>query len=413
MFLDFKENIELLEKVILNFILTPDDNDIIPKPKNLTCLSRSEMIGLIKSYYFTDEIQQDIYKVAKQYFIDYKRLPTKREIKDMLALQNSFVTHADVEEAFNINLSDYSYPFLYKYTESLVLFKNFNAAITTMATDLKTQDITPDNINKLVDKVRNDLNTKLSISFSTASSGLDFFDPQSHLQPEKTGTPSGFPFIDKALDGGWNPKTLVVFQGRPKVGKSMVLSNVAARAVLRGVNTGVATFELSKEAYTKRIGANMLNIPYKEYNLFTKSENLDQVQAKLTRLKQINPNLGALNIAEFPTGAATALDIENYFLKLEQEIGKKFNVIVVDYLNIMRPINPKEGMYEKIKVTQEAKEQARLNHKITSEKFKAGLISNSELIDAETSLLQADINYSLAIADYEFAKAKYLKSIGK
>jgi len=80
--------------------------------------------------------------------------------------------------------------------------------------------------------------------------------------------------------------------------------------------------------------------------------------------------------------------------------------VVQNYQNMIK-------MYEKIKVTQEAKEQARLNHKITSEKFKAGLISNSELIDAETSLLQADINYSLAIADYEFAKAKYLKSIGK
>lgn len=353
MFLDFKENIELLEKVILNFVLTPDDNDIIPKPKNLTALSKTEILAYLKSYYFTDEVQQDIFKVAKQYFKEYKRFPTKKEIKDILALQNSFVSHADVDDTFNIDLREYSYPFLYNYTQSLVLYKNFNSALTTMATDLKTQEITPENINQIVDKVRNDLSTKLSVSFSTASAGLDFFNVENHIQPMKTGTPSGIPFIDKVLDGGWAPKTLVVFQGRPKVGKSYVLANVAARAVLRGVNVGVASFELSKEAYTKRIGSNLLDIPYKEYNAFTKKEHLDLVNTKLQRLVAINPNLGSLNIAEFATGSATALDIENYFLKLEQELNKKFNVIVVDYLNIMRPINPKEGMYEKIKTISE------------------------------------------------------------
>lgn len=80
--------------------------------------------------------------------------------------------------------------------------------------------------------------------------------------------------------------------------------------------------------------------------------------------------------------------------------------IVQNYQNVKK-------MYEKIKVSEETKQQASLNHKITYEKYKAGLVSNSELIDAETALLQADINYTIAIADYEFAKAKYLKSIGK
>lgn len=353
MFLDFKENIELLEKVILNFVLTADDNDILVKPKNLDVLSKGEMLGLLKSYYFSDEQHQEVYKLAKEYHKNYQRLPSRKEIKDMLALNNSFTSASDVDSIFNINMAEYSFKFLYDYTQSFVLYKNFNSAITSMVAELKTQEITPSNIDKIVNKTRNDLSSKLSISFSTKSEGLDFFNPESHIQPFKAGTPTGFEFIDKALDGGWNPKTLVVFQGRPKVGKSMVLSNVAARAVLRGVNTGVATFELSKEAYTKRVGANMLNIPYKEYNDMISKESLGKVTAKLKRLKEINPNIGELRIAQFGTGAATALDVENYFLKQEQLSGKKFHVIVVDYINIMRPIDAKEGMYEKIKVISE------------------------------------------------------------
>ena len=32
-------------------------------------------------------------------------------------------------------------------------------------------------------------------------------------------------------------------------------------------------------------------------------------------------------------------------------MGKKFRVIVVDYINLMRPIKEQGGLYEKIKVT--------------------------------------------------------------
>jgi len=80
--------------------------------------------------------------------------------------------------------------------------------------------------------------------------------------------------------------------------------------------------------------------------------------------------------------------------------------VTQNYLNL-------EKMFEKINISSETLEQAELNYKITKEKYKNGLVSNSELIDAETAVLQANINYTLSIVDYEIAKAKYLKSISK
>ena len=62
---------------------------------------------------------------------------------------------------------------------------------------------------------------------------------------------------------------------------------------------------------------------------------------------------GELFIKEFPTGGATAIDIENYFLRLESKINRKFTVIVVDYLNLLRPIKDQNGLYEKIKCISE------------------------------------------------------------
>lgn len=348
--LDFKENIELLEKVILNFIITPDDADYVIKPKNATTLDKREILSLVKSFYFLDDRYQEIIRVTKQYFKDFSRLPSRSEIRGMLNLRNTRFTDKEIDEVFAIDLKEYSYHFLYKYTEAFILYRNFNASMTEMITDLKTKDITPDNIDTVINKARNDIYTKLNITLKNTSQGLDFFNPESHIQLPKTGNPTGFAFFDKTLGGGWNPKTLVVFQGRPKVGKTLVLANIAGRAVLRGVNVGVATYEVSKQVYTKRIGANILSIPYADYDRFIKKTDLSVVNQRLAALKASNPNIGSLHIEDF---FGSALDIENHFLKIEQQTGKKFGIIVVDYLNLVKPIKDKEGLYEKIKVISE------------------------------------------------------------
>lgn len=58
-------------------------------------------------------------------------------------------------------------------------------------------------------------------------------------------------------------------------------------------------------------------------------------------------------------------------------------------------------------------EQAEENLRVTSEKFRSGYASSSELIDAETALIAAKTNYNTSIVDFELAKAKLDKSLGK
>ena len=68
---------------------------------------------------------------------------------------------------------------------------------------------------------------------------------------------------------------------------------------------------------------------------------------------------------------------------------------------------------QKIKIAQLSVEQATENNRITSEKFKTGMALSSDVIDAEVALLTAKTNYTNSIVDYELAKAKLEKSIGK
>jgi outer membrane protein TolC len=65
----------------------------------------------------------------------------------------------------------------------------------------------------------------------------------------------------------------------------------------------------------------------------------------------------------------------------------------------------------KMKLTKETVEQAQENYRVTNEKYKSGLLLNSEVVDAETTLLLAEINNITTIADYLIVIARLEKSI--
>lgn len=351
--IDFTENIDSLEKMVWNFILNDEDLASELRPTSHDSLRREELIPMIRPTYFNEEYRQESFKVAMKFFKEYEKIPNRRELKSYLDLTNSSITDEDFDDLYAFNLREYNYDYLYKYVRSFILLRNLNLTVFDLLTYLKTTSIDPENIDKISEKVRNDISSKLALNFSSGDTGLNFFSPDSHIQLPKTGSPSGFPFFDKVLGGGWNPKSLVVFQGRPKVGKSMVLGNIAARSFLMGSVTGLVTVELPERQYMKRIGSNILNIPSVEYAGITDAAAAKKIQDKLVEMQSSFKKGGELIIKDFPTGGATAIDIENYFLRLENKMNKKFKVIVVDYLNLLRPIKDQNGLYEKIKAISE------------------------------------------------------------
>jgi outer membrane protein len=68
---------------------------------------------------------------------------------------------------------------------------------------------------------------------------------------------------------------------------------------------------------------------------------------------------------------------------------------------------------EKIEVTQGGMEQAQESYRMTSEKFKNGMASNTDLLDAEIALLQAKLTHTQSIVDCTLALAKLKKAVGE
>lgn len=68
---------------------------------------------------------------------------------------------------------------------------------------------------------------------------------------------------------------------------------------------------------------------------------------------------------------------------------------------------------ERIAVAQDGVTQADENLRVTNDRFKAGLILNSEVLDAEVLQQQAKMNYTQAVVDFELAQAGLAKAIGE
>lgn len=68
---------------------------------------------------------------------------------------------------------------------------------------------------------------------------------------------------------------------------------------------------------------------------------------------------------------------------------------------------------EKVTVSSQSIDQAKENYRIINDKYNVQLATSTDLIDAETAVLQAQTNYNNALVDYELAKARLEKSIGR
>jgi outer membrane protein len=68
---------------------------------------------------------------------------------------------------------------------------------------------------------------------------------------------------------------------------------------------------------------------------------------------------------------------------------------------------------EKVSVAETGVEQADENYRITKNKFRSGTATNTDLLDAEVALLQAKVNRTSSLVDYELAQARVTKAAGK
>jgi outer membrane protein TolC len=81
-------------------------------------------------------------------------------------------------------------------------------------------------------------------------------------------------------------------------------------------------------------------------------------------------------------------------------------------LEVTQSVLALQEAQEKVAATGENVAQAEENYRVTNEKFKQGMATNTDLLDANTMLTQAKVEYVQALADHNVAEAKLEKAMG-
>jgi len=267
--------------------------------------------SVFNSTYFDKKLQKAA-EFLSEYVSQHNTLPTFEII--------NAATHADLKDPGELN--DNHYDWLLLEFETFSKHKALEQAILDSADLLEKGEYGP--VEDLIKKaVQIGLQKDL---------GTDYFaNPRERLMAikDKNGQiSSGWPSLDARLYGGINRGELILFLGGSGAGKSLFLANLGVNWALAGLNVLYLTLELSENLVSMRIDSMMTDIPSK-----TIFKNIDDLE---TKVRIIGKKSGALQVKYMPSGK-TPNDIRAYIKEYEVKTGKRIDVLLIDYLDLLMP----------------------------------------------------------------------------
>ena len=278
-----------------------------------------------------DRKLQDAAEFLNKYVTEHNTLPTL----DMI--NASCNTQLKMPEG----LREEHYDWLLQEFETFTRHKGLERAILESATLLEEGNYGP-----VEDKIKNAVQVGLQKDL-----GIDYFrDPKGRLMGLKDSNgqvSTGWASLDRKLFGGFNRGELNIFAGGSGAGKSLFLANLGVNWALAGMNVLYLTLELSENLVSMRVDSMVTDISTRD--IF---KNIDDVEMKV---KMIGKKSGALQVKYMPSGK-TPNDVRSYIKEYEIKTGRKIDVLLIDYLDLLMPNGAKvsaENLFIKDKYVSE------------------------------------------------------------
>ena len=316
----------------------------------LTCLMTDNEFcrrthGLIKSEYFEDDAAKVLADIVIRFFDRDREVPVEGTIKSILGFMlKAKKIRDDLQMPVLMKFKEVYAPdkevknrlWLMENAATFARQKAFEAAI------IESSEI----VENLRDEKRFDksfrlIKTASETALASASERLDYFgsiskrtqeriDISSGAKP-KTGITTGIAELDELmLHGGYGRKELTVWMGGAKSGKSFAIVQACASAVLDGRNVLHVTLENSVAVCAMRYDAFFSNV-----GISDQFRSPHEMEAGVKAVGE-SATVGKLEIREFPSGSFRPIDLRN-LLDEYADIGIHFDLIGIDYLDIMAP----------------------------------------------------------------------------
>lgn len=389
-------------------------------------LKNSYLASKCKGEYFKRNTLILLFDIAKPFVLKYKASPSETEMNQLVSLSDDlnednkkYVTPEIISYLWKEQscLKEFDETWLSNQVKAFIVYHATMRGLekTLEYIKLNQSNITIDNYQDIIGQMRKTFIMETDIDLSEDSAGSDFYDIKSHQTINLKRFSSGDKFIDDCSGGGYWPGSLWVFVGAPKIGKSRLLQNLCASSMKMGYNCAYISLELQEEMIIQRMGSNIFNIPMSNYG--KTAEDTSFMQKKMSNFKSGMDSFfnkktpGECDVKTFPTSTETVDELESYLLKEETRISKlknsdfKFNIIYVDYINILKNAkNPNsENMYLKIKNIAEDLRAMGMRNKwciVTATQVKLGYFDSSDIdmsSAAESSALQATVDMMFGI----------------
>jgi replicative DNA helicase len=287
--------------------------------------------------FFSDKNIGIIFKSIVAFFNERGASPTLTEIKARLTTDNEKKAFQEIGVRLKQLDTNFNKEELVTNTERFLKEKSLLKAINEAAEKYSTGKIDIQETLMQFEKVYN-------ITLIEDLGHWYFEDIDKHVKELTTiynPIPTGWKFLDERLEGGLFPKTLTCFVGQVNVGKSIVLGNIAANMVLNNRNVLLISLEMSEFMYAKRISSQVTQIPHNQLCTYVDElkEQVKHVESKIE---------SKLVIKEYPPKTVTVRHIDAYITKLSHR-GFKPEVVVIDYINLLKPTTKNVNSYESVK----------------------------------------------------------------
>ena len=288
-----------------------------------------KVLPFIKSEYFQDTVQKNVFEEIHSFILEYNKIPTKE------------VLYIELEKRTDLNEDTYKEILsVISSLENVPVEKNWvvnttekwcrdRAIYLALMESIHIADGKDEKKNR--DSIPSILSDALAVSFDTHIGHdylLDYEQRYESYHKKEEKIEFDLEYFNKITKGGLPNKTLNIALAGTGVGKSLFMCHVASSVLLQGRNVLYITLEMAEERIAERIDANLLNVPIQDIGELPKQ----MFESKVTNLAK--KTQGTLIIKEYPTASAHAGHFKSLLNELALKKSFRPDIIFIDYLNI-------------------------------------------------------------------------------
>lgn len=195
----------------------------------------------------------------------------------------------------------------------------------------------PNSYGQVVEKCLENFDRVQKLTFNDVDIGLDYFDPAAmdkhwnYIRNPEAKIRTGWTSLDFYTHGGFlkDGRSLYLIMAQAGLGKSVFLSNLAVNFLKQDLAVVVISLEMSEDVYGTRFDAHLSNT-----DINGLQQNEETVISRVKKFHEDHPK-ARLYVKEFPPKTISCNEIDVYLENLKNA-GHEFDVIVVDYLNLLK-----------------------------------------------------------------------------